>query len=223
MILGGSKPGDVLVFKGMIPDATRFTANGVNLTLTLNGQVVQHVNLKPGNFTVTAPITASADFTKVEINFDDAEFYGSRGGKRDLRPLSAYIRELALESAANLSAFNTYEARKADGFAFDGIDTDGWGALTASFRTPVFAEAKTLVLEVEMPGWAPLASNDLTIQIDGKNAETVRLPKQTVQTLRVALPAGGAHDIKLFAAQLFDIPNGDARKRSYLLKAIRFE
>lgn len=222
-VLGESKAGDVLVFKGMIPDAEKFKQKGVNFTLSVNGVVMQRTNLRPGDFTVTVPLQVDSAYTDVELNFDDSELYGSARGEKDMRPLSAYVRELAIESGANLSLFNTYEARKADGFSFDGIDTDGWGGSSASFRTPAFPTAKTLVLEVEMPGWATIARNELSVTVSGGPARTFELKQGSIETIRVPLPQGGIQDVRLSAANLFELPNGDARQRAYLLKAIRFE
>ncbi len=72
-----------------------------------------------------------------------------------------------------------------------GIDDDGWIAKSADFKAPAFDGFKVLKLDLEMPGWAPIASNKhqgLGRRASGSIGRRSRA--QTFESVYVPLPPG---------------------------------
>ncbi|HEY5079196.1 MAG TPA: hypothetical protein VII43_05090, partial [Opitutaceae bacterium] len=85
-----------------------------------------------------------------------------------------------------------------------------------------FEGFKVLKIDLEMPGWAPIPSNDLTASVDGKQILSDSVPRQTFESVYVPLPAGAQRLVHLDASAVFPLP-GDGRMRSFDLKNISFE
>jgi hypothetical protein len=73
-----------------------------------------------------------------------------------------------------------------------------------------------------MPGWAPIASNDLKASVDGRVIKSDTVPRQTFESVYVPLPPGPQRLVHLDAASVFPLP-GDGRMRSFAVKNISFE
>jgi hypothetical protein len=75
---------------------------------------------------------------------------------------------------------------------------------------------------MEMPGWSPLASNTLTVSVDGKVVQADAVPKETYKSLYLPLPPGASRTVQLDSSAVFPLP-GESRSRSFLIKNISFE
>jgi hypothetical protein len=106
--LAGSHPGQVLYFKGFIPDTEKFRTQGVDVTISINEKPTEIVNLRAGEFTLTRLIREAADVTSISLHFSDAVAYGDK----DKRPMSAFVREISIGDIPDLSAFRKLMNRK---------------------------------------------------------------------------------------------------------------
>jgi hypothetical protein len=216
--LGSSHPGQVLYFKGLIPDSSRFRARGVDLTIAINDTPTEIVHLNPGDFTLTRLIKEPAAITSISLHFSDAQAYGPG----DPRPVSAFVREISIGDLPNLGGFRDLANPQGEKIALTGVDDDGWIGRSAAFKTPAFADFKVLKIDLEMPGWASLPTNDLRVSVDGQPAQTHQARRATYLSLYLPLPGGGRHEVHLEADQEFALPH-DARERAFLIKNISFE
>ena len=102
------------------------------------------------------------------------------------------------------------------------VDDDGWIGKSSDISSPVFGDFKVLKLDLEMPGWAPVDSNTLTVSVDGKVVQSDAVPRQTFRSIYVPLPAGAKRLVHLDASADFALP-GDGRRRSFAIKNISFD
>ena len=217
--LGASHPGQVLYFKGYVPDMAEFRAKGMDLTISINEKPTEVVHLPTGEFTLTRLIKEPAAITSISMHFSASATYDSGV---DRRPVSAFVRELSIGDIPDLASFKRLANQKGDKFDLKGVDDDGWIAQSARFKAPVFSDFKVLKIDMEMPGWSPLPANTLTVSLDGKVVQTDRVPKETYQSLYLPLPAGASRTVQLDSAAVFPLP-GETRARSFLIKNISFE
>ncbi len=217
--MGPSHPGQVLYFKGFIPDTPKFRQQGVDLTISINDKPTEIVNLKSGDFTLTRLIKEATALTSVSLHFSHAEVYDPI---EDKRPVSAYVREISIEDLPDLAAFRRLANQKGDKFDLSGVDEDGWIAQTAHFNAPAFADFKVLKIDLEMPGWAPFATNELKVYLDGRQVSGNFVPRGTYESLYLPLVAGDRRNVRLEAGAIFALPS-DIRERSFLIKNLSFE
>ena len=150
--LGPSHPGQVLSFKGFIPDSPKFRAGGVELTISINDTPTEIVHLNPGDFTLARLIKEPTAITSISLHFSDAQVYGPG----DPRPVSAFVREISIGDLPNLSAIRNLANQQGEKIVLTGVDEDGWIGRSAAFKTPAFPDFKVLKIDLEMPGWASL-------------------------------------------------------------------
>jgi len=112
------------------------------------------VNLKSGKFTLTRLIKDSSDVTSIAVHFSDAQIYQT---ERDNREVSAFVDEISIKDIPDFASFRDIANDAGERFAVSGIDNDGWIAKSAEFKAPSFDTFKVLKLDLEMPGWAPIA------------------------------------------------------------------
>jgi hypothetical protein len=217
--LGASRVGQMFTFRGYIPDIARFRAQGLDLTLVLNGRPTGAMHLTPGEFIVRRLITEPAAITAVSLHFSDAEIYGAGG---DQRPVSAFVREFSVGDIPDITSFQGLAKQEGDKFIFEGVDPDGWIGRSAQFRLPAFSDYKVLKIDVENPGWSPRTSDRIDILLDGRVVQTETVPKETDQSLYVRLAPGANRTVRLDSSAIFQLP-GEARARSLLIKKISFE
>lgn len=216
--LAPSHPGQVLYFKGYVPDTPNYRERGLDLTISINDKPTEVVNLRSGEFTLTRLIREPADITTVRLQFSGSMPYG----ERDTRHLSAFVREISLGELPDFSSFREIRNRSGEGFKLEGVDDDGWLGRIAKFQAPLFGEFKVLKLDLEMPGWAAIEQNRLTLSVDGRLYSTAVVRRGTYFSAYLPLPAGSAHAIALEADAQFALPDGQ-RERSFLIKNISFE
>jgi hypothetical protein len=216
--LAPSHPGQVVYFKGYVPDTPEYRTRGLDLTISINDKPTEVVNLRAGEFTLTRLVREPAAVTTVRLQFSGAMPYG----ERDTRYLSAFVRELSIGELPDFSSFRAIRNRSGEGFKLEGVDDDGWLGRTAKFEAPLFGEFKVLKLDLEMPGWAAVEQNRLTLSIDGRRYSTDVVRRGTYFSAYLPLPAGAAHTIALEADREFALPDGQ-RQRSFLIKNISFE
>ncbi|MFZ5494456.1 MAG: hypothetical protein ACOZE5_03845 [Verrucomicrobiota bacterium] len=216
--LAGSHPGQVLTFRGYIPDTPEYRSKGLDLTISLNDYPTEIVNLRAGEFTLTRLIREPAAITTVRLSFSGSMPYG----ERDTRYLSAYVHEISLGDLPDLVSFRSIRNRQGDGFALDGVDEDGWINRAAKFDVPVFDEFKVLKIDLEMPGWSPLASNTLDVQLNGRPFSTQAVPRGSYTSVFVPVLPMTPNTVTLGAGAVFPITGGE-RARSFLIKNITFE
>jgi hypothetical protein len=217
--LGASHTGQVLYFKGYIPDIPRFEKVGVDTTISINGKPTEVVNLKAGKFTLTRLIKDASDITSISLHFSDAQVYDT---DKDKREMSAYVDEISINDAPDFASFRNMANAAGEKFVVTGIDNDGWIAKSAEFKAPAFDGFKVLKLDLEMPGWAPIASNDLKVSVDGKVIKADSVPRQTFESVYVPLPPGAQRLVHIDASSVFPLP-GDGRERSFVIKNISFD
>ena len=216
---GPSHTGQVLYFKGYIPDIPRFAKDGINATISINDRPTEVVNLKAGRFTLTRLIKDSSDITSISLHFSDAQVYDN---DKDKREVSAFVNEISISNVPDFATFRSIANSAGEKFAVTGIDDDGWMAKSAEFKAPSFDGFKVLKLDLEMPGWAPIASNDLKVSVDGRVTKSDAVPRQTFESVYIPLPPGAQRLVHLDAASVFPLP-GDGRTRSFAVKNISFE
>lgn len=216
--LAGSHPGQVVTFRGFVPDTPDYRTRGLDLTISINDRPTEIVNLRSGEFTLTRLVREPAAVTTIRLQFSGAMPYG----ERDTRHLSAFVRELSVGDLPDFSTFRAIRNRSGEGFQLEGVDEDGWIGRHAKFTAPGFGDFKVLKFDFEMPGWAALDENRITLRIDGQphSADVVR--KGTYFSAVLPLPAGPARTITLEAGGDFPLPDGQ-RRRSLLIKNISFE
>ena len=216
--LAGSHPGQVLTFRGYVPDTPEYRTRGLDLTISLNDYPTEIVNLRAGEFTLTRLIREPAAITTVRLSFSGSMPYG----ERDTRHLSAFVREIALGDLPDLASFSSIRNRQGDGFALAGVDEDGWINRTAKFDLPVFDEFKVLKIDLEMPGWSPLENNTLEVQINGRPYQAQTVARGTYTSLFVPVLPLTPQSVTLGSGAVFALPGGE-RERSFLIKNITFE
>ena len=216
--LGPSHAGQILTFKGFIPDTEKFRKQGVDVTVSINDKPTEIVNLKAGEFTLTRLIKEATKITSITLHFSDAQVYGHD----DPRPVSAFVREIAISDLPDLTAFRKLTNQKGDKFDLTGVDDDGWIARQATFTAPVFDTFKVLKIDLEMPGWSPLASNAVDVSVNDRKPEHHDVPRANYLSLLVPLTGTGRTVVKLDAAAVFPLPN-DKRERAFLIKNVSFE
>jgi hypothetical protein len=217
--LAASHAGQVLYFRGYIPDIPRFAKEGVNLTVSINDKPTEVVNLKAGKFSLTRLIKESADITSIKLHFSDSLVYNDR---EDKRAVSAYVDEISINDVPDFSSFRHVANEAGEKFTTTGIDDDGWIGRSAEFRAPSFDAIKVLKLDLEMPGWAPIASDDLNVTVDGKTVRSGAVARQSFESVYVPLAPGAQRVVHLDAGSVFPLPD-DGRQRSFEIKNISFE
>jgi|CZKI01.1.fsa_nt_gi hypothetical protein len=217
--LGASHAGQVLYFKGFIPDTPRFRRDGVDATISINERPTEMVKLKAGRFTLTRLIKESSDITSISLHFSDAQVYDN---DQDKRAVSAFVDEISINDIPDFTSFRNIANDYGEKFELAGVDPDGWIAKSAEFKAPSFQDFKVLRLDLEMPGWASIASNTIKVSVDGKVVQADSVPRQTYESVYVPLPPGGQRLVRLDSSDVFALP-GDGRMRSFALKNISFE
>lgn len=216
--LGPSHPGQVLTFKGYVPDTPGFRETGLDLTVSINQKPTEVVRLSTGEFTLTRLIKEPADITSISLHFSDAQMYGDD----DTRALSAFVREISVEDLPDLAAFRRLTNPQGDRFELADVDEDGWIGRSATFIAPAFDGFKVLKIDLEMPGWASAPAIGLKVHLDGVPAQTHRVERAAYHSLFLPLTAGARHEVRIEADADFPLPN-DPRVRSFLIKNIAFE
>ena len=214
--LGPSKPGQLVVFRGYIPDIPKFRTRGIELTISINDRPTEIVTLKSGKFDLSRVITEASKVTTVTLHFSEAEVYDPR---RDRRAVSAYVQELAVVDNPDTSGFGRIANTRGQHIQIGGVDKDGWLTQNATLTTPVFENFKALEIDLEMPGWATIDENQVTVTLNGKPYTQIAAPKGTYQTISVPLTAGVSNEIKLDSAHVFPL-TGEKRERAFLVKNI---
>lgn len=214
--LGASKPGQLVTFRGYIPNIPKFRDQGIECTISINEKPTEIVMLKAGDFNLTRLITEPADITTVSFHFSDAEVYDNRDDKR---AVSAFVREISIEDNPDVSGFRKLTNAKGEKIQLAGLDDDGWIGHSASLTTPIFDTFKVLKVDFEMPGWSTLESNQMKVSLDGKEYETFTAPRGTYQSLYLPIDAGKRVEVKFDAASEFPL-TGEKRERSFLVKNI---
>jgi len=217
--MGPSHTGQVLYFKGYIPDIPRFEKHGVDATISINEKPTEVVNLKSGKFTLTRLIKDASDITSISLHFSDAQVYDN---DKDKREMSAYVNEISINDVPDFSSFRSVANAAGEKFGVTGIDNDGWIGRSAEFKAPAFDGFRVLKLDLEMPGWAPIASNGLKASVDGRVIKSASVPRQTFESVYIPLPPGAQRLVHLDASDVFALP-GDGRMRSFVIKNISFE
>jgi hypothetical protein len=217
--LGPSHTGQVLYFKGFIPDIERFRKRGVDATISINQKPTEVVNLKAGRFEIARLIKDSADITSISLHFSDSQVYDT---DKDKRAVSAFVDEISINDIADFASFRNVANEAGEKFTVTGIDDDGWMAKSAEFKAPAFEGFKVLKIDLEMPGWAPIASNELRASLDGRVVQADTVPRQTFESLYLPLPPGAQRLVHLDASSVFPLPK-ESRERSFALKNISFE
>ena len=216
--LAASHPGQVLTFRGYIPDTPEYRTRGLDLTISLNDRPTEIVNLRAGEFTLTRLIREPAAVTTVRLSFSGAMPYG----EQDTRYLSAFVHELSLGELPDLATFRSIKNRSGEGFALTGVDDDGWIGREARFDVPAFGEFKVLKIDLEMPGWSPLESNGLKVSLNGRAYTAQAVARGSYYSVYVPVAPQPQNTVTLESTGAFPLPNGN-RERSFLIKNLTFE
>jgi hypothetical protein len=216
--LGPSRAGQILTFKGTIPETKKFREQGVDVTVSINEKPTEIVNLKSGAFTLTRLIKEATQITSISLHFSDAQVYGTD----DPRAVSASITEISIGDLPDLTSFRKLVNQKGDKFDLTGVDEDGWIARRSTFNAPAFDAFKVLKIDLEMPGWAPVATNALDVTVNGRVIDHQDVARMSYVSLLLPLTAQQRTAVTLDAANVFALPN-DKRERAFLIKNISFE
>ena len=216
--LGPSRAGQILTFKGTIPETKKFREQGVDVTVSINEKPTEIVNLKSGAFTLTRLIKEATQITSISLHFSDAQVYGTD----DPRAVSASIAEISIGDLPDLTSFRKLVNQKGDKFDLTGVDEDGWIARRSTFNAPAFDAFKVLKIDLEMPGWAPVATNALDVTVNGRVIDHQDVARTSYVSLLLPLTAKQRTAVTLDAANVFALPN-EKRERAFLIKNISFE
>lgn len=210
--LAASKKGDVITFKGEIPDTVEFRKSGTTLVMTVNGYPSEPIPLKTGKFTLNRFVSADGDITRVEFAFSRAENYGTE----DLRGLAAYLNEISLQPLKDFAAvLRTADRVSGDDFRFSGLDTDGWASKTASFRLPAASAPKVLELQLELPSWSEQGNNQIQVKVGDTLVYSDAPAAGTYQTIKIPISGPDSQLVTLTAQKEFKLPNEQNKLRSY--------
>jgi len=177
-----SRAGQILTFKGFIPDTEKFRTKGVDVTVSLNDKPTEIVNLKAGEFALTRLVKEATQITSISLHFSDAQVYGSE----DPRHLGLCARDFHGD-LPDLTSFRKLTNQKGDKFDLTGVDDDGWIARQATMNAPAFDTFKVLKIDLEMPGWAPVATNTLDVTVNGQPTDRQTVARTSYTSL--LLPA----------------------------------
>ena len=216
--MGSSAPGQVLTFRGYVPDTPRFRTEGVDITVSINEKPTEIVNVKSGEFTLNRLIREPAQVTSIAMHFSAAEVYGDE----DKRAVSAFVREISIEDIPDFAALRRMSQEQGANVTFDGVDEDGWIGSSARFTAPSFATFKVLKVDLENPGAAPSPENRVSVRVNGDTVETLTVPRATYASLTIPLAAGETSMVEVDVDRVFPLPN-DGRERSLLIKNLSFE
>ena len=216
--LGPSRAGQILTFRGFIPDTPKFRSEGVNVTVSLNDKPTEIVNLKTGLFTLTRLIKEATQITSISLKFSDAQVYGSD----DPRAVSAFVNEISIGDLPDLASFRKLTNQRGDKFDLVGVDPDGWIGRQAKFDAPAFESFKVLKVDLEMPGWAPVPENSLAVSLNNRPAERQTVARTSYLSLMLPLTPGERTAVTLDSSAVFPLPK-DTRERAFLIKNISFE
>jgi hypothetical protein len=216
--LASSHPGQVVYFKGFIPDTPDYRTRGLDLTISINDKPTEVVNLRSGEFTLTRLVREAAEMTTVRLHFSGAQPYG----ERDTRYLSAFVHELSISDLPDLASFKAIKNRTGEGFALHGVDEDGWINHTATFEAPPFNEFKVLKIDLENPGWSTLATNELKVFVNDRLLSAQTVARGNYYSVFVPILPQPENKVRLEASGVFPLPDGK-RERSFVIKNISFE
>ena len=211
--LAGGKKGDIVTFKGEIPDLPAFRDGGLVLTMTINGKEPEPTVLHPGTFTINRFVSEDSDVTRIELQFNKAETYG----KIDARHLTAFISELSVHPVDDLIPLIAAADRVSDGFQIQGIDVDGWAGKRVAFHLPPTNTPKVLELQMEMPGWAGGSAGKLSITVNGQPVYSGMTTAGTYLNLTLPLTTLGEKTVVFSAEGDFQLP-GQTKMRSYRIQ-----
>ena len=214
--LTSAKKGDVVTFRGVIPNLPAFQKEGVVLTMTINGGTPQPNLLHSGTFTINSFVPADCDVTRIELSFNKAETYG----KIDARHLTAFISELSVHPVADLTPVIATTDRVNDAFQIQGIDVDGWAAKGVTFHLPATDTPKVLDLQLEMPGWASGSAGKLSITVNGQPIHSAATTAGTYVNLTLPLATLDEKVVAISAEGDFPLPGQDKKRRSYRIQKI---
>ncbi len=216
--LGASVPGQILTFKGFVPDTERFKSQGVDVTISINEKPTEIVNLKAGEFTLTRLIREPAQITSITLEFSDAEIYG----EKDKRAVSAFVREISIDNIPDFAGLRRLSNEAGENVTLTGVDDDGWIGATSTFSTPAFSDFKVLKIDLENPGAAPAPTNQVSVTLDGRPYGDITIPRGDYGSVVVPLNGNESHTVQLAGSTVFPLV-GDTRERSYLIKNFAFE
>jgi hypothetical protein len=135
------------------------------------------VNLKAGKFTLTRLIKEAADITSISLHFSDAQVYDN---DKDKREVSAFVNEISINDVPDFASFRSVANEAGRSSRSRASTTTAGSAKSAEFKAPAFDGFKVLKLDLEMPGWAPIASNGLKASVDGR---TIKLGRRAAPDL----------------------------------------
>jgi hypothetical protein len=216
--MGPSAPGQILTFKGYVPDTPGFRTVGVDITVSINEKPTEIVNVRSGEFVLTRLIREPVQITSIAMHFSGSAIYGDR----DKRAVSAFVREISIDDIPDFAALRRMSNESGAHVTFEGVDEDGWIGHRASFTAPGFSQFKVLKIDMENPGAAPAPRNDVEVRLNGQTRETVTVPRANYASLAIPLTSGDGHTIELQASEVFPLPN-DGRERGLLIKNLSFE
>ncbi|MSU70586.1 MAG: hypothetical protein EXS39_07420 [Opitutaceae bacterium] len=213
LCLGAAQKGDVVTFKGEVPDTAEFRQHGVTLVMTINSRDSGPIALRPGKFTINRFVEVDTDITRIELQFSSGATYGAI----DSRHLASYVNEISVQPATDLLPVVATTDRRGDSFQIQGIDTDGWSAKEVTFHLPPFNRPKVLDLQLELPGWAAAGPGRLAVTVNQKLVYAESVPAGIYKDLAVPLSDPGEKTVVISAHNDFALP-GQVKLRSYRIK-----
>ncbi|HWA10151.1 MAG TPA: hypothetical protein VG838_11930 [Opitutaceae bacterium] len=214
--LAGAKKGEIVTFKGEIPNLPAFRDGGVVLTMIINGHEPEPVVLHPGTFTINRFVTEDCKVTHLELQFNKAETYG----KADARHLTAFINEISVHPVDDLMQVIGATDRVNDGFQVQGVDVDGWAAKGVTFHLPPTSTPKVLDLQLELPGWASGSAGDLSITVNGESVYHAAATAGTYLNLTLPVTPLGEKVVAISATGDFPLPGQAGKLRSYRIQKL---
>ena len=218
-VLDGSRPGELLRLRGVVPAIAGSPLGTGRVRVKINDTDICEVGAPTGTFDWVLPIAKPAHTTKVELQFSASTPLPGR----DQRLSSAKLEFVGLvESASTLNSDYTQDRNPR--LVAPGVDQDGWMTRTASVVVPPSDRAMNMTLHFEYPDWgAGAAGGTLTARLDGSAlaGHATLIPGQR-PTLHLVLPASAEpRTVHLEAPAEFPLPAPDNRRRAIRLLDVR--
>ncbi len=217
-VFAAAKPGDLIRFRGFVPQlgATKLGSGVVHVAI--NGQPVCDLPMPLGRFDWLLPVTEPLATTTVDLQFTaTADLPG-----RDRRPIAAKVEYLGFADLGSAIDCD-FDDASAPRLAAVGIDQDGWARRNATLLVPGNSVPRDLTIRLESPAWARGATPGMLHVLIGGTALARDVPLTPGQrpTVQLRLPASREPlNIELHAPREFQLPAPDGRERAYRITEV---
>ena len=213
-VLAAAQTNDQLRLKGFIPDIAG-NAKKETFTVRVNGTQHYRFSCGPGAFDWAIPVGNASRVTSLEIHSS----LHAQLPNPDLRPVTAHLSYIGLEDKGVYS-YDYSNPDMARPIASN-VGSDGWTSPNAEITIPVSENTHALLLKLEYPGWAGIASHANLIIHDQDNHVIYAVLNQGINEMIIPCKEGlRVLTLHLETDSSFKLPAPDLRLCSFRLLAI---